>query len=156
MDNILRILVPVDFSKESELALDWGVRVAQNNAGATIYLMHALPLAESPKNLGMASVGYEMEIDAIKHKMKVWQDRLPAEILSFSLYETGPVAKAVAGVCEAKNIDLVVMTTRGRRGMTHILEGSITEETVRLAPCPVLVLHLNARTYKQAHVPAQA
>jgi hypothetical protein len=87
--------------------------------------------------------------------MNQWQQSLPADILSFRVYETGRVPEAIARVCEKKNIDLVIMTTRGRKGLAHILDGSMTEDTVRLAPCPVLVLHLNSRTRQSAHAMSQ-
>jgi nucleotide-binding universal stress UspA family protein len=145
MKKILRMLVPVDFTPESQLALDWAQMVARSQIDSTIFLLHALPLADRPQDLGMASIAYQMELIAIQHKMKRLQDRLPPEVITFPLYETGRVAEAIARVCENQNIDLVVMTTRGRRGQEHLLDGSVSEETVRIAPCPVLVLHRNER-----------
>ena len=150
MNNILRVLVPINFTAESQLALEWAQTVAKNKTGTTVYLMHVLPLKETPQQLGVGSVGYEMEMDSIKSRMQEWLDKLPKDLLAFALYETGSVADAVAKVCKEKDIDLVVMTTRGRRGLTHILKGSTTEETIRVAPCPVLVLHLNSRTQNLA------
>ena len=139
--KILRILVPVDFSKESAFALEWAQMVAKKTPGATIYLLHVLP----PTAVGMGSVGYEMEKEEVEKKLEAIQNKLPDDLLSFLIQETGSIASVVAKVCTEKNIDLVVMTTRGRRGMKHFLPESTTEETVRLAPCPVLVLHLNAK-----------
>jgi nucleotide-binding universal stress UspA family protein len=40
---------------------------------------------------------------------------------------------------ENRDIDLIVMGTHGRTGLTHALMGSVAEKVVRLAPCPVLV-----------------
>ncbi len=146
MKDILRVLVPIDFSKESEFALEWAQAVTQGKTGATVYLMHVLPLSAKPGQSGVASTAYDMELREIKEKMAQWQTRMPADLLCFPMYVTGHIPEAVTRICEEKNIDLVIMTTRGRRGLTHILEGSTTEETVRLAPCPVLVLHLNEKT----------
>jgi len=150
MKTIMRILVPVDFSAESKLALEMAVTVARNRPTTTIYLMHSMPLGQKPERLGMASIGYEMEMELAKRRMKEAQDLIPYDVLSFPIFESGPVPQAVARTCEDKNVDFVIMTTRGRRGFTHVLDGSITEETVRLAPCPVLVLHLNDQTMKLA------
>ena len=150
MNNILRVLVPVDFSKESELAIKWAQWIVKEKTGATLYLLHALPLVGKPHS-GLANVGYDMELDAIKQRMKTWQNRLPEDLMSFPIFSSDRVPEAIARVCEERNIDLVVMTTRGRHGLTHVLEGSTTEETVRLAPCPVLVLHLNKKTQKLAY-----
>jgi nucleotide-binding universal stress UspA family protein len=38
-------------------------------------------------------------------------------------------------------VDLIVISTHGRTGLSHILVGSITERVVRHAPCPVLSIH---------------
>lgn len=146
MKDILTVLVPVDFSKESEFALDWAQAVTRNKTGATVYLMHVLPLGMNPEQCGMAATAYDAEIKTIRSKMEKYQSQLPEDLISFPIYESGRIAEAVARICKDKNIDLVIMTTRGRRGLTHILEGSTTEETVRVAPCPVLVLHLNEKT----------
>lgn len=127
------------------MALEWAQAVTRNKVGATLYLLHVLPLEGKPEQSGMASTAYGMELAATREKMGVFQKRLPEDILSFPLYGTGPIAEAVAKVCEEKDIDLVIMTTRGRRGLTHILDGSVTETTVRVAPCPVLVLHQNQK-----------
>ncbi len=141
MLNVLRVLVPVDFSKESDLAMDWAQLVARKQRGATLYLLHVLP----PKAEGMGSVGYKAEEELVEKKLNALKKSLPEELLSFSIVEQGKVASVVARICEEKNIDLVVMTTRGRKGLKHFLPESLTEDTVRVAPCPVLVLHHNSK-----------
>ena len=40
-----------------------------------------------------------------------------------------------------KNADVIVMGTRGLRGLSHVLLGSVTEKVVRRAPVPVLTVH---------------
>ena len=45
----------------------------------------------------------------------------------------------ICSVAEDIPVDLIVMGSRGRRGLRHVLIGSIAERTIRLAPCPVLV-----------------
>lgn len=141
MIKILRVLVPVDFSKESRLALDWGLTVAGKTPGATLYLLHVLP----PAPEGMGTVGYKAELDNVERKLKEVQNALPKDVLSFTLCEVGKIHEVIERICQEKAINLVIMTTRGRRGMKHFLPESTTEDTVRVAPCPVLVLHLNSR-----------
>ncbi len=142
MKSVLRILVPTNFSSESTLALEWAMLLAQKKHGTTLYLLHVLPEAAT----GMGSIGYEKEMEARKSKMEAFQKVIPGDVLYFSLYHQGRPAEIIEQVCKEKDIDLVVMTTEGRRGMSRILEGSITEEVVRVAPCPVFVLHQNTKT----------
>jgi nucleotide-binding universal stress UspA family protein len=52
----------------------------------------------------------------------------------------GNPADAIVRVAEERNVDLIVMGTRGRTGLQHVLLGSVAEKVVRLAPCPVLTV----------------
>lgn len=141
MLKILRILVPINFSKESSLAIDWAKMIAGQQTGATLYLLHVLP----PHPSGFGSVGYEIELEETGKRLEAERRQLGGKLLSFALMARGNIANAVARLCAEKDIDLVVMTTRGRRGFKHFLPESATEETIRVAPCPVLVLHLNSK-----------
>jgi nucleotide-binding universal stress UspA family protein len=52
----------------------------------------------------------------------------------------GSVAEAILTILETRNIDLVVMGTRGRGRLTSALLGSQSQKVVQLAPCPVLLM----------------
>jgi nucleotide-binding universal stress UspA family protein len=47
--------------------------------------------------------------------------------------------QVIINTAESMDVDLIVMGTHGRTGLTHALMGSVAEKVVRLAPCPVLV-----------------
>jgi hypothetical protein len=46
----------------------------------------------------------------------------------------------IVETAKARQVDLIVMGTHGRRGAAHLLMGSVAERVVRIAPCPVLTL----------------
>ena len=144
--KIMRILVPVDFTKGSELAVEWATLLASKVRGATIYLLHVSPSRAEEEAQGFAGMGYLMEKSEAKKLMSEWIKNLPRETLSFPLFMKGSIPEVIERVCMEKSIDLVIMTTRGRRGMQTLLPQSTTEETVRVAPCPVLVLHRNSKS----------
>ena len=52
-----------------------------------------------------------------------------------------PAADAIAHEAEESGCDVVVIGTRGNRGLKRMLMGSVAEHTVRLAPCPVLTVN---------------
>lgn len=52
------------------------------------------------------------------------------------------ISAEIVAFAEAQNIDLIVMTTHGRRGFTHMLIGSITEKVVQHAKVPVVAVPL--------------
>jgi nucleotide-binding universal stress UspA family protein len=47
----------------------------------------------------------------------------------------------ILDLARAKEVDLILMGTQGRTGLHHVFLGSVAEKVVRLAPCPVLVVH---------------
>lgn len=132
MLKINRILVPMDFSKESDLALRW---------------------AEMTAEAQDAAIAYKAELEALENKLRAAQRKIAEGIFSYTLCEKGKVPQVIADVCSKNDIDLVVMTTRGRQEIKHFLSQSATEETIRLAPCPVVVLHLNAKNQPALKAP---
>lgn len=150
-----RILVPVDFSMESVLAVEWAVMLAKDDPDATIELCHVISNVIAPVGPDAIAFGYNDVLDAqektAKRGLEELQSRIPKKIFSAYTIAQGSIAAEVARLSQQKGIDMVVMTTQGRRGLSHILQGSTTEETVRLAPCPVLVLHLNQVMKEAVH-----
>lgn len=154
MYNAKRILVPVDFSPESELALEWAVTIASGQPDAFIQLCHVFSgvvAPVGPEAFGFDYAGFEAaERKSLEQKLRRFQRRIPKTILSSCILIKGSIAEEIERLCKKKVIDLIVMTTHGRRGLSRLLHGSATEETERLAPCPVLVLHLNAKNREGA------
>ena len=52
----------------------------------------------------------------------------------------GPPAETIVRIARERQADLIVMGTHGRTGLQHVLLGSVTEQVVRLASCPVLTV----------------
>jgi len=142
-----RILVPVNFSAESDLALDWAIRLAREEKNASILLCNIFPRIISPVGPEVMGFNYtdyfDKEKKALEQKLKKLKKRIPKGISSTCVVMQGNAARQIESLCRQKKISLVVMTTHARRGLSHLVQGSIAEKTVRLAPCPVLVLHLH-------------
>ena len=51
---------------------------------------------------------------------------------------TGPIPQRIANTAEDEQADLIVMSPRSRRGLRHLLRGSISDTVTRISPCPVL------------------
>jgi len=62
----------------------------------------------------------------------------------------GDPASVILRTAEKDNVDLIVMGTHGRRGITRLLMGSVAEEVVRKAPCAVVTVKQSARVAAQA------
>jgi nucleotide-binding universal stress UspA family protein len=126
-----QILVPIDFSDGSKKALQYAVHFAKQ-IRASIMLLHVLP----PYSAG--DEGYEEES---AQRLRAWANEfVPNEIEVQTLTRHG--AEAIEIVNEAKKsaVSLMIISTHGRTGRAHALAGSLAENLVQLAPCPVLVV----------------
>ncbi|MFQ5638711.1 MAG: universal stress protein [bacterium] len=145
MNNIKKILVPVDFSENSRMALDWAMSFA-DKLDAKVVLFHAFEIPDVMKEpaqrhgllkndmIGRAKEEVVKELQAFADKYD--EDRITVAP------EIGEGKPFVEIIKAAKNFDadLIVMGTHGRTGLSHMLIGSVAEKVVRKAPCPVLTV----------------
>ncbi|MBA3948991.1 MAG: universal stress protein [Acidobacteria bacterium] len=137
-----RILVPTDFSAGSRLAVDYAVQLARR-LGASIHILH---VTEDPSIAGMwteayvdlAQIRMERETGA-RHLMdKLLRDIGPADVTDE--IAAGPVARVITDAAADRDAGLIVMGTHGRTGLVHVLVGSVAEQVMRMAGCPVLTV----------------
>lgn len=147
-----RILVPMDFSDEAMLALDWAIMVAKQVKGVTIFPTYVYSTVPDLVAIDVGRRHYRtVTHDWVEQRMDDVRMALAETARCEPLYATGNAAIEIVTFCETKGIDLVVMTTHGREGLSHLLRGNVAEAIVRKAPCPVLVLHMNRRAVEPVH-----
>ncbi|MBV9080319.1 MAG: universal stress protein [Elusimicrobia bacterium] len=153
-----RILVPVDFSFESELALKWAVRLAKEDPISTLYLLHVVPYPAIVPQTAFVDVDEMIARDweEARKRLEELRRTIPPPLHSVVLRAKGNLLTEIQSVCEAESVDILVIATHGRRGLSRLLHPNFTEEVVRTLACPVLVLHANDRTLAEAdaEVPA--
>jgi nucleotide-binding universal stress UspA family protein len=140
--NVKKILFPTDFSHTGDAAFAMATSIARDT-GAKILIVH---VEEPPVAYGGGELYYGIpepqteDLKAMLHRI-VPSDPKPA-------YEhrliTGDPAGAIPRLAEEEGVDMIVMGTHGRSGLTRLLMGSVAEAIVRRSPCPVL-------TFKQPH-----
>jgi nucleotide-binding universal stress UspA family protein len=144
-----RILCPLEFLDFSKKGLDTA-RALCKRFGATLVLTHAVdtrfeyPMLEP--GIGMQD-SLHREDDA-----KAYLDEIAAEIedvFTETRIVTGNPYKELVNVMRKEEIDMVVITTHGYRGLTHMLLGSNAERLVRTTPCPVMTIHPHQETKKK-------
>jgi len=128
-----QILVPIDWSKESIQAFEVAASLAREN-GAQLVVLHVVSL--KAVMYGPPSKSY---LDHMREELCRMKPSDPKVHVEYRLAEGDPVAAILTATREA-NCDLIVMGTHGRRGVRRLLAGSVAEEVVRKAPCPVLTL----------------
>ena len=133
------MLVPTDFSKAAGLALDLAMTLgAQFGSKLTLLHAYALPMAAQGDGLvwpvGDFRRAAEQALDAALSDARRRYGEVDAMLVE------GNAWRQILDAAEACDIDLVVMGTHGRRGLSHALLGSVTERVVRTSRVPVLTV----------------
>jgi nucleotide-binding universal stress UspA family protein len=143
MINLNSILVPSDFSECSDEALRYGLELARR-FDARLHLLHVV---QDPATQPWAAEAFSSSLfEAVAEWQKHAEKRLLAAVPESDrarVTVVSVVATPYAGILDyagAHNVDLIVMGTHGRGGVSHMLLGSIAERVVRRAPCPVLTV----------------
>ena len=158
MINVKRILVPSDFSECSDAALRYGLELARR-FGAKLHLLHVV---QDPATQPWAAEGFVLPLlEAVDQWQKDAKIRLensiPAEDRANAVV-TCTIAspfQEILRYATDNDIDLIVMGTHGRGGVSHVLLGSIAERVVRRAPCPVLTVRHPEHEFVEA-IPVSA
>jgi nucleotide-binding universal stress UspA family protein len=146
MLKVDKILYPTDFSRCAGYAIPHTLHLAEMH-GAELHLLHALVLHEadpsslSPRLPDMEELYLVLEEHAEAQMREAIEEHGRAGFTIKTVQVRAiSAAGAILDYATEKGIDLVVMGTHGRRGLRRLLLGSVAEEVVRLAPCPVLTV----------------
>lgn len=141
---IQHILVPLDFSKHSEQALEYAKEIG-GPLKSTLHLLHILePLTTygSWEGIPMTDlVGRAFE-QAEEKLQKIAGDLINEGYDVRIKVMEGHPDLAINGYAEQYKIDIITMGTHGRRGLEYLLFGSTTEKVLRTAPCSILAVRL--------------
>ena len=138
------ILVPTDFSEYANYALNYAIELAKTlQARLTVlYVLHVSSLALGEASPAVLDATLEaMETNA-QQRTQIALDRVQqAGLQGESVIVEGIPFQTIIETADSRGIDLIVMGTHGRTGFKRMLLGSVAENVVRLAPCPVMVTH---------------
>ena len=145
MIAIQSILAPTDFSAHSEKAVRYACGLAER-LGAELHLVHILseilPAGPDPLLMPVIPPEYYKENE---DRARETLDRLinptwgaPRSVVTAVRW--GSPVEAIVSYAVDQRVDLVVIATHGRTGLSHVLLGSVAERIVREAPCPVLTI----------------
>jgi universal stress protein A len=142
--NLRRILVPVDFSRESAKAMRYAVTLARQ-FDASITLVHVIEPAygpgEAPASNATRPVSERERVAKAKTKLGALGQRIlgPCRIVE-TVIRTGLAFFEITEAAKAVSTDLIVIGTHGFGGLTRSVMGGTAEKVIRHAPCPVLVV----------------
>lgn len=138
--KLASILVPIDFSRISQGALDYAVPLARQ-FGAKITLLHAVEPPPYSMDLTYLPMGDGFPIGPMKKELDALAKKtIEPDLLKEVIVQVGTAFEVIANVARDSEADLIIITTHGHTGLKHVFMGSTAERVVRHAPCPVLVV----------------
>ena len=153
---ITRILFATDFSRWAQRAEDFACALACSwQASLTVLSVAGFPPELNPDYL----VNQQYLSDLLKHSSAQLANlKVRAEgrgIAVTTRMATGIPSEEVIAAVRAEDSDLVIVGTRGKTGLAHILLGSTAEQVIRGAPCPVLSVRMDSIDLKDEEVMAR-
>ncbi len=138
---IKRIVVPIDLSTCSLDALEYAVQFAKP-LGAAITILHAMePVAYGLDFSLSHAKEWKEQRNYLEKRLSVLTACVTAQGLKADhVLKPGLPADSIASYVTQQGFDLMIMGTHGRRGISHVLLGSIAGAMLRHAPCPVLTV----------------
>ena len=145
-----RILVATDGSQTSELAIEQAARLAKDQ-GAQLRIVHVIEQSRLAfAAAGPVAVDLEGILDALRKSGQAALERGRAIAQQVGVTSEAAiigddaiddrVAMVLAEDARRWKADLVVLGTHGRRGLNHLLMGSVAEAVARVAPAHVLLV----------------
>ncbi len=146
---ISSILWPCDGGKSSHKALKIAIAIAEN-FNADLYVLQVVP--PLPPQIGtgyapMAIKGYDIPLHQ-QELLKTTENELsqlvskkiPPKIKVVREVKIGVPAEVIVAFAQENNIDLIVMATHGRTGLSRLMIGSVTEKTIQHSTKPLLII----------------
>jgi nucleotide-binding universal stress UspA family protein len=142
--EIKRILCPLDFSEFSQRAFRYSVSLARH-FGSRLLVQHTaqtttqLLLEAGP---GALEAGIQSQIQSSREEIRrlLISTGVDSSEVTILLNEGGVTDRILETIAKER-IDLVVMGTHGHKGFSRLAVGSVTEQLIHLAVCPVLVVN---------------
>jgi len=132
-----RILSPIEFDDNSLAALDVAAQIARDHDGVVL-LLHVVPMIVAPTGMPNYVDIYKGQEEAALEKLKEIATKRLRAVKHELLTHMGDPAGSILRAARHHAADLIVMATRGRRGLSRVVLGSVAEMVLRSAPCPVL------------------
>lgn len=153
MFEIRSILAPTDFSRHSEGALRYACGLAER-MGSRLHLLHVLtdvmPVGPDPMLSPILPPEYFRETEAASREALYnlvqpdWGKPAGVE----TSVRWGSAVDVIVEHAATQKVDLIVIATHGRTGLSHVLLGSVAERILREAPCPVLTVRNPGKSYR--------
>jgi len=143
MSSIQTIVHPTDFSDNSDYAFRTACSLAKDHQ-ACLVLFHVVPplvapIMPEPAPDPMVSADSQ---ECLRRWHFIWPEPPDPSVRIEHRVAEGIASKEILRMAQTLKCDLIVMGTHGRTGLDRLLTGSVAEEVLRKASCPVLVVRM--------------
>jgi nucleotide-binding universal stress UspA family protein len=154
----MKILIPTDFSKLSQVAVHYAVKMAKK-LDAEIVLLNVIFISAPPRAMvavkvraiedSMVDNAKQDSMQLIKEKKAENKGKLN---ISYEIIKGYPVEDVVESYAIHNNIDLIIMGTKGATGLTKVLIGSNAAAVINNSDIPVITIPEFARFNNLKHI----
>jgi universal stress protein A len=145
MDRVRTILAPTDLSDLSKVGIRYALEMGWNES-AKVIVYHVIDFGMDSHN---RHASHGSNRDLLEEGRRTLHNFLAenfADLVNVvEVVEFGAPYKNIVEKAESEKADLIVMSTHGRTGLSHIMLGSVAENVVARAPCLVLVIPRHRR-----------
>jgi nucleotide-binding universal stress UspA family protein len=139
MSDVKRILCPLDFDDHAGRALTRAQDLAERH-GAELRLLHVLPLRPESFLMPRPGVGPQAERAGGTSLVSLAETIRERGIRCEVAMVRGDPALQILQAARDTEADLIVMATHGRKGVSRVVLGSVTEGVLHATPCPLLTI----------------
>jgi nucleotide-binding universal stress UspA family protein len=144
MKRFKHILAPTDLSPSSLSTVSFAAHLAKAQGArlTVLHVPHSLPVSytDLAPPITMDEIERAIEKSATT-QLERWAARHLRKLpRSTTLVRRGDTSAVICQAAEQLGASVIVMATHGRKGLSHVVLGSVTERVLRDAPCPVLVV----------------
>ena len=134
-----KILCPIDFDDNSIAALDYARDLAREH-DATLYVLHAVFVLLPGAGFPLEPYPVVSDEPRKLELQKIAREHLDGKVRYELAARAGKPAETIIQAAEDFDVDLIVMATHGRTGVTRLFLGSVAEHVVRTSSRPVLTI----------------
>jgi len=152
------ILVPVDFSAHSAVALEHGADLADALKVSLLVLHVVHDLGEAPGYYSVKGRGKQLRrmedvasdmLEEFMHEARKKHPKRPALENAETALVVGLPVNRILEIAKKSDASMIVMGSQGRTGLAHALLGSKAEQIVHLSPIPVTIIKADAKADKK-------
>jgi len=149
MMEMKKILFPCDVTENSSKILPYVLSVSEKY-GSTIYLLHVVPDLQKWAKEYISHTSPYASLDMFKKEALEGAEKAMDRVCEEQLQScpnfqrrvvSGDPATEILKTIETEDMDMVIMGTHGRKGLEHIILGSVAENVVRKSPVPVMTIN---------------